>query len=63
MDNWWLYRKFVLILSLAVILMAGCTQQYNTKVQQKNYDDIDNVRLATFSGLSSVQQPEQVQIS
>ncbi len=63
MVNCWLYRKFLLMLSLAVILMLGCTQRYNTKVYQKNYDDINNVRLATFSGLSAAQQPEQVQIS
>jgi cobalt-zinc-cadmium efflux system outer membrane protein len=63
MVNCWFYRKFVLILSLAVILMAGCTQRYKTKVYQKNYDDIDNVRLASFSELSTAQQPETVQIS
>ncbi len=63
MVNWWLYRKFVFALPLAVILLMGCTEQYNTKVHQKHYDDINNVRLASFSGLSTSQQPEQVQIS
>jgi len=63
MVNWWFYRKFVLILSFAVILMVGCTQHYNTKMYQKNYNGINDVSLASFSGLSAAQQPEQVQIS
>jgi outer membrane protein TolC len=63
MVNWWLYRKFVSVLPLAVILVMGCTEQYNTKLHQKNYDDINNVRLASFSESSATQQPETVQIS
>jgi len=63
MVNWWLYRKFVFVLPLAVILMVGCTEQYSTKLHQQNYDDINNVRLATFSESSAAQQTQTVQIS
>jgi len=63
MVNWWLYRKFVFVLPFAVILLMGCTEQYKTKLHQKHYDDINNVRLASFSELSAAQQPETVQIS
>ena len=63
MVNWWLNRKFVLVLPLAVSLVMGCTEQYNTRPHLKNYDDINNVRLASFSGSSADQQLETVQIS
>ncbi len=58
-----LYQKFVFILLLAAILMMGCTEQYNTKLHQNNYDYINNVHIASFSQSSAVQQPEIVQIS
>ncbi len=58
-----LYRKFVLVLTLAAILVMGCAEQNNTKLHQTNDDGINNVHLASFSELPVAQRPETVQIS
>ncbi|MHC4640366.1 MAG: TolC family protein [Planctomycetota bacterium] len=58
-----LYRKFIFVLPLAVILVMGCTEQYNTKLHQTNYDDINNVHITSFSEFPDAQQQETSQIS
>jgi len=58
-----LYRKFIFILPLAVILVMGCTEQYDTKLPQTNYDDINNVHIASISELPAAQQQETSQVS